>query len=73
MDGVEGSLRDRVAEPIDLLFFRGRVERVVVGDLGDRLFEQIDMGGGVGPMHVPDVFNCCFECFTTLLGEAVIA
>ena len=50
-----------------------RVERVVVGDLSDQFFEEIDMGCDVGPMHVPDVFNCCFECFTTLLGEAVIA
>ena len=73
MDGVVGSLRDGVEEPIDLLFFRGRVERVVVGDLGDQFFEKIDMGGDVGPMYVPDIFNCCFECFNTLLGEAVIA
>ena len=73
MDGIVGSLRDGVEEPIDLLFFRGRVERVVVGDLGDQFFEKIDMGGDVGPMYVPDIFNCGFECFTTLLGKAVIA
>ncbi len=29
--------------------------------------------GDVGPMYMPDVFNCCFECFAALLGEAVIA
>ncbi len=73
MDGVVGPLRDGVEESIDLLFFRGRVERVVVGDLGDQLFEEINMSGDVGAMDMPDVFNGCLECFSTLLGEAVIA
>ncbi len=39
LDGIVGPFCDRVEEPIDLLFFRGRVERVVVGGLGDQLFE----------------------------------
>ena len=73
MDGVVGSLRDGVEEPIDLLFFRGRVERVVVGDLGDQFFEEIDVGGDVGSMYMPDVFDCIFECFAPLLGKSVIA
>jgi hypothetical protein len=73
LDGVVGSLRDGVEEPIDLLFFRGRVERVVVGDLSDQFFEEIDVGGDVGSMYMPDVFNGCLECLSTLLGEAVIA
>ena len=73
MDGVVGSLRDGVEEPIDLLFFGGRVERVVVGDLGDQLFEEINVGGDVGPMYMPDVFDCCFGCLVALFGEAMIA
>ena len=73
MDGVVGALRDGVEKQIDLLFFRGRVERVVVGDLGDQLFEDINVGGDVGPMYMPDVFDCCFECLAALFGEAMIA
>ena len=49
------------------------MERIVVGDLGDQFFEEIDVGGDVGSMHVPDVFNGCLKCFSPLLGEAVIA
>ncbi len=60
LNGVVGSLRYGVEEPIDLLFFRGRVERVVVGDLGDQFFEEVNVGGDVGPMDMPDVFDSCF-------------
>ncbi len=73
MNGVVGALRYGVEEPIDLLFFRGRVERVVVGDLGDQFFEEVNVGGDVGPVYMPDVFDCIFECFSPLLGKSVIA
>ena len=67
MDGVVGSLRDGVEEPIDLLFFRGRVERVVVGHLGDDLFKEINVFGYVSAVHVSKVFNGVAEGLAPLL------
>ncbi len=66
LDGVVGTFRYGVEKPVYLLFFRRRVEGVVVRDLGDEFFKQIDMGGDVGPINMPDVFNCCFEGLASL-------
>ena len=52
LDRVIGSLGDAVQEPVDTLFFGRGVKGVVVGHLGNELFEQIDVFGDVGAMNV---------------------
>ena len=52
LNGVVGSFSDTIKEPINSLFFCGRVERVVVGHLRDEFFEEVDMLGNVCSIYV---------------------